>query len=330
MMRKGESVVHIGIREALVNALIHADYQGQGGIIIEKYLDRFEFSNPGSLLISFDQILRGGVSECRNKSLQQMFTFMGAAERAGSGIDKIQSGWNSQHWRLPIVREQTLPDRVMWTLPMVSIIPEESLERLKLRFGAKFSRFNKQEVQALVTADIEDYVDNSRMRQITDLHPADITRLLQNLVAQGVLCQDGHGRWTQYTLPTKIDSPHLAFDSPHLDSQSLHLTTNSLHLSQDAKNRENLELNQRKLEEIAAPARKSGALPRPQMKEIILLLCKNIWLTRLEISNLLNRNPDGIRDRFLTSLVDSGELELRYPDKPNRVDQAYRAVQKLD
>ncbi len=37
MMRKGESPVHVAIREALVNSLIHADYQGQGGIVIEKY-----------------------------------------------------------------------------------------------------------------------------------------------------------------------------------------------------------------------------------------------------------------------------------------------------
>lgn len=62
LFRKGESVVHVAIREALVNALIHADYQGQGGIVIEKYKDRFEFSNPGSLLISLDQLLRGHVS----------------------------------------------------------------------------------------------------------------------------------------------------------------------------------------------------------------------------------------------------------------------------
>jgi ATP-dependent DNA helicase RecG len=338
MVRKGESVVHIAIREALVNSLIHADYQGQGGIIIEKYPDRFEFSNPGSLLISFDQILRGGISECRNKSLQQMFTFMGAAERAGSGIDKIRSGWNSQHWRLPIVREQMRPDRVMWTLPMLSIIPEESLDRLKLRFGAKFSKFNKQEVQALVTADIESYVDNARMRQITDLHAADITRLLQGLVAKEALCQDGHGRWTQYTLSPysnslhlASDSPHLASDSPHLGSDSLHLNLDSPHLGQNNENRDSLKDNQRKkLEEIAAPAHQSGALPRSQMKEIILSLCRDVWLTRLEISSLLNRNPDGIRDRFLTSLVDSGELELRYPDKPNRVDQAYRTARKLD
>ena len=89
LFRKGETIVHEAIREALVNALIHADYLGQGGVIIEKYKDRFEFSNPGSLLISIDQLLKGNTSECRNKSLQIMFTMIGAAERAGSGIDKI-------------------------------------------------------------------------------------------------------------------------------------------------------------------------------------------------------------------------------------------------
>ena len=109
LIRKGETVVHVAIREALVNALIHADYQGQGGVVIEKYQDRFELSNPGSLLISVEQLLRGNISESRNKSLQTMFTMIGAAEKAGSGVDKIRMGWNSQHWRSPIIREEMQP-----------------------------------------------------------------------------------------------------------------------------------------------------------------------------------------------------------------------------
>lgn len=162
LFRKGEAEVHEAIREALVNALIHADYQGQGGIVVEKFRDAFEFSNPGTLLVSFDQLLRGNVSECRNKALQTMFMLIGAAEKAGSGVDKMRRGWASQHWRLPIVREQAQPDRVTWRLPMVSLIPETSLYRLKNIFGSQFNRFSKHEVQALVTADVEGTVDNVR------------------------------------------------------------------------------------------------------------------------------------------------------------------------
>ena len=32
-----------------------------------------------------------------------MFTMIGVAEKAGSGVDKIRQGWNLQHWRSPIV-----------------------------------------------------------------------------------------------------------------------------------------------------------------------------------------------------------------------------------
>ena len=146
LFRKGETSVHEAIREVLVNALIHADYQGQGGVVVERYINRFEFSNPGTLLVSMDQLMAGNVSECRNKALQNMFTMFGAAERAGSGVDKIRRGWQSQHWRMPRVSEQLQPDRVMWMLPMVSLIPDESLERLKRQFGSTFAEFTKLEI----------------------------------------------------------------------------------------------------------------------------------------------------------------------------------------
>ena len=192
---------------ALVNSLIHADYQGIGGIVIKKYPDRFEFSNPGSLLISKKQLLQGGISECRNKSLQTMFTQIGAAEKAGSGVDKIFRGWNSQHWRPPIVIEQLQPERVEWILPMITLIPKESSDRLEKHFKDKFYKFTPNEIQALVTADIEEYVDNVRMRQITGEHPTDITRLLQDLVKKDALVPEGQGRWSRYRLP-RLDSLH--------------------------------------------------------------------------------------------------------------------------
>jgi len=318
LFRKGESVVHIAIREALVNALIHADYQGQGGILIEKYRDRFEFSNPGSLLISIDQVLSGNISECRNKSLQNMFTMIGAAERAGSGVDKIRMGWNSQRWRSPIVREQVQPDRVLWVLPMASLIPNESLARLRKRFGAKFSKFNQWETQALVTADIEGYVDNARMRQIVNMHTSDVTKLFQDLVSQGVLIQDGQGRGTRYCLPLE---PYAMTHSVHKEGNSVHKEIfDSVHKWEMPQDQMDALLL------IAEPARHNKRLTPAEMEQIILKLCRGCWLTRRQLANLLDRNHDGLRSRFLTQMVSHGLLQLRYPDKPNRVDQAYSSA----
>ena len=272
LFRKGETEVHEAIRETLVNALIHADYQGIGGVIIEKYWDHFEFSNPGLLLISLDQLLRGNVSECRNKALQTMFMMIGAAEKAGSGVDKIKRGWQSQHWRYPKVSEQVQPDRVLWTLPMVSLIPDESLARLKVRFGVKFQNCSTLEVQALVTADIEGIVDNARMRQITGEHTADMTILLQALVGKGFLAQEGQGRWTRYRL-FEIDSVHKDIDSVHKDIDSVHKDIDSVHKDIDSVHSDEFPKNAwETLVRIADSARANKRLPPNKMEKVVLNL----------------------------------------------------------
>jgi ATP-dependent DNA helicase RecG len=323
LYRKGETEIHEAIREALVNSLIHADYLGVGGVLIEKYSDQFTFSNPGSLLISREQLYRGNVSECRNKALQTMFMMIGAAEKAGSGVDKIFKGWASQHWRTPLVREQTQPDRVCWELPMISLSPPESLKRLEQRFGNKWKNFSKVEVQALVTADIEGVVDNARMRQITNNHPADITRVLQELVGRGALLQEGQARGSRYRLPAEFNSVHK--DSVHKDS----VHKDSVH--KDSVHKENsLSANElAHLRKISKGAIKNRRLAPSEMERIIVELCNDRWLSRKQLAELLERNPDGLRSRFLTSMVEHQRLYLRYPDKPNRVDQAYTSTKGL-
>jgi ATP-dependent DNA helicase RecG len=322
LFRKGETVVHEAVREALVNSLIHTDYLGQGGIVIEKYRDRFEFSNPGMLLITMDQLLGGNVSECRNRSLQTMFTMIGAAEKAGSGIDKILKGWGSQHWRQPIVRERVRPDRILWTLPMISLLPEESLARLRQRFGGYFQKFSPMEIQVLVTADVEGFVDNARMRQMTSEHSADVTKVLQVLVSKGVLVQDGQGRWTRYCLAAPLifreSSPlHKEGSSVHLGPSSVHLGPSSVHLDGLSE----LELDE--ISRIAEVAKRKKQMTYSDMEAILVKLCQKRWLTKKQLAVLLQRNQDALRIRFLSPMVERNLLSLRYPETPNHMNQAY-------
>ena len=46
---------HEALREAFINALIHADYAGAGGIVVERCPDHMLLSNPGTLLVSLEQ-----------------------------------------------------------------------------------------------------------------------------------------------------------------------------------------------------------------------------------------------------------------------------------
>jgi ATP-dependent DNA helicase RecG len=61
---------------------------------------------------------------------------------------------------------------------------------------------------------------------------------------------------------------------------------------------------------------------------MILQLCENHWLTRKRLAELLGRNEEGLRTRFLAPMVEHGLLRLRHPEKPNRVDQAYTRNKK--
>ncbi len=332
LFRRGETVVHEAIREALVNGLIHADYRGEGGVVVEKYRDRFEVSNPGTLLVSLDQLLKGGVSECRNKALQTMFLLIGAAEKAGSGIDKIRQGWRSQHWRWPSIQEQVQPSRVRLIMPMVSLMPEDTLAELRQRFGAKFEKLSEDEVQAVVTAAVEGQVSNARMREITSQHSADLTKMLQKLVQRGFLSQDGQKRWASYRLPARpvrdvVGSARSDGDSTHKGGGSTHKADSTHKAVWDSSQMlEHMgEADLKHLREIALPAQMSDRLAPAETRRVITDLCRGRYLTATHLGELMNRSPAALRGRFLKPMVDEGELRLRYPDKPNRPDQAYTA-----
>jgi len=322
-LRSGVSPTHEAIQEALVNALIHADYRGQGGIVIDRFSDRLELSNPGTLLVSFEQLQQGAVSECRNPCLQRMFQMMGAGDKAGSGIDKIRQGWASQKWRWPLIEEQLKPDRVRLSLPMISLLPEESVARLRSVLGDNLGGLNPREVQALVTADVEGSVTNQRLQQFSSDHTTDITRVLQDLVAKGLLVKDGYGRWASYRLSERLTgSGHKAKGTPDtaaVDSGHKEPTPDT-----GGEVATGVPEEDPVLLAIGEPARKQERLDPGEMRRLIRDLCRDRVLTFRQLAALLSREPGGLQRWHLRPMVQEGQLVMQYPDNPNHPKQAYR------
>lgn len=117
-IRQEETPAHDAVREALINAIVHQDINAQGHIIVERTDDRLVFMNQGMMLVSRQQYFEGGRSICRNPILQKMFMMLGRAEKAGSGVDKIVSGWKYLGWPAPTVAEESRPDYVVLTLQL--------------------------------------------------------------------------------------------------------------------------------------------------------------------------------------------------------------------
>jgi ATP-dependent DNA helicase RecG len=262
------------------------------------------------------------VSECRNKSLQQMFLMIGGGERAGSGADKIRSGWRAQHWRAPQIRTQMEPDRVILYLPMVSLIPDETLERLRRTFGTQVDALSPAEIQALATADLEGAVSNARLQDLLTDHPVDITRLLQGLCERGFLVSDNRRRWTTYRLGEGAGPESAARDSAHWRGDSAHSEGDSAHSEGDSAHLTEADL----LRSIASPVAEKGKASATEVRETLLRLCQGRYLTAEELARLLQRTAPNLRNRYLSPMVAEGLLHMRYPQTPNRPDQAYTSA----
>lgn len=83
--------------------------------------------NPGSIRTGKAQMLKGGISDPRNKALMKMFNLIGIGERAGNGVPDIYSVWEQQGWRRPEVIEEYGPDRTILKLSFVKNTDKKAL-----------------------------------------------------------------------------------------------------------------------------------------------------------------------------------------------------------
>lgn len=130
------------------------------------------------------------------------------------------------------------------------------------------------------------------------------------------------GGVTAPSLFDTIDSSHLPEDSLHKDEDSSHKGQDSSHKDLDSSHSNDWEL----LETIA---RKVSARERSSIQDVrntIFSLCKERYLTAEQLSRLLKRNVNGLRNRYLSPMVAEKILKLRYPESTNRPDQAYTAT----
>ncbi len=92
--RVDDTPIHKRLREAITNTVVHADFYGRQGVVIQKSEDGYKFSNPGCVRISIFEAINGGISDPRNGIMLKMFSLIDFGERAGSGLCGISAVWN--------------------------------------------------------------------------------------------------------------------------------------------------------------------------------------------------------------------------------------------
>ena len=122
------------VREVLVNALIHRNYQILGSEIhVEVFDDRLEITSPGGMMNGRrvqDMDIRHIPSMRRNQVISDVFSRLGFMERRGSGIDRILNSYVEVAQKPTFYSDSdffivTLPNRSVATPAQISM---ESVE----------------------------------------------------------------------------------------------------------------------------------------------------------------------------------------------------------
>jgi predicted HTH transcriptional regulator len=83
----------VALREAITNAIVHADYAQRGvSLRLAIFADRIEVDNPGNLPPGLTiEDIRRGVSKLRNRVIGRVFHELKLIEQWGSGVQRMMS-----------------------------------------------------------------------------------------------------------------------------------------------------------------------------------------------------------------------------------------------
>ena len=139
------------VREAVINAIVHADYSiGGAGTKVAIFDDRVEITNPGLLPfgLTLDAAL-AGVSRLRNRVVGRVFRELGLIEQWGSGLGRITAACANVGLPAPRFEELGTNFRVTLFGERVKVPARPEWESALLARLAKEGRITTQEAAKL-------------------------------------------------------------------------------------------------------------------------------------------------------------------------------------
>lgn len=114
------SETYMSLREAVMNAVIHADYRVSGGTSIIFSEKEIVVKNPGTMRVKLDDALKGGRSDPRNNTLMSLAMAVGWVERIGSGIYMMKHAYGRGMLSSMTILEESDPSSTTVSLGLPS------------------------------------------------------------------------------------------------------------------------------------------------------------------------------------------------------------------
>lgn len=187
------------LREAILNALAHRDYNLTGATVdITVWDDRIEIQSPGSLPGHITTENMRGEHYSRNRRIMRVLKLLGLVEEYGEGVDRMYSEMEARLMEPP--HFVATPSSVTVTLYNRSILSIEDQAWLALLGHLDLTG---QERRMLVAARNDDGVTQRSMRGLLG-DSADVEALIAGTVAKGLLVRVGRGGGVRYVLSDAV------------------------------------------------------------------------------------------------------------------------------
>jgi len=178
------------IREIIINAVVHRNYDSNASVQIDLFADRVEIMNPGRLPyeLTIEDLSKKHLSVPVNPFLARPFYLVGYINQLGYGTSNVvkwcrEAGLpdpkfdsSENHFRVTIWRNWLTDDRI------------------------KTLHLNERQVKTIQYLKSNLFISNNEYQRLNDISRATAKRDLDEMVKIGFLKLEGAGRSAHYTL----------------------------------------------------------------------------------------------------------------------------------
>lgn len=310
------------LREAIVNALMHASYRVHQPIQILRYSNRLEIRNPGYSLKNEDQLGEPG-SRPRNPKIAAVFHETNLAETKGSGIRTMRKLMEENGFAPPTFESDRSNDLFTARLLLHHFLTPEDVSWLA-QFAAE--NLNDAQKRSLIFVREMGAIDNQTYRQLNAVDTIAASTDLRRLRDIGLLEKKGKSTATYYIPGEKMGQSGPTGKTHQLPAET-HQLPGETH-KPDGKTHK-LEIETHKLEVLPAELvnilNSSGKRPgKDQREQWIVEICSYGEWSATELAQLLNiKDPLYLQRTYLKPLIKTHKLAYTFPEMVNHPQQKY-------
>jgi len=288
------------ISEAIVNAVAHRDYTSNGSVQVMLFKDRLEIWNPGTLPLGWttEKLKKLHRSIPANPLLADPMYLAGYIERLGTGTIDILRLANSVGLKEPEFVEDDEFRAIVYRPETKSDLPAP--------YDTPYDTPHvTTEVERLIKV-LQGEMGRTEMQKLLKLTNSKYFResYLQMAVNYGVI---------EMTLP----------DKPQSKSQKYRLTELGKALNKRPENEKSIPVSTKVTTEATMEATMEVTM---EVKKVILALIGEMKRAELQ-KNLQLKNDENFRIHYILPALESGMIEMKYPEIPKHPEQKYRLTE---